>query len=57
MSVASPGTESGLRRGLGLAGDFAGLMGLALFVPFAILAFGLPLVLLIKAVLWIFGMQ
>ena len=57
MNVASSSTDSGLRRGFGLAGDFVGLMGLALFVPFAILAFGLPLVLLIKAVLWIFGMQ
>ena len=57
MSVASSSSESGLRRGLGFAGDFAGLIGLALFVPFAILAFGLPLVLLIKGVLWIFGVQ
>ena len=57
MNVASSSPETSLRRGLGLAGDFAGLIGLALFVPVAILAFGLPLVLLIKGVLWIFGVQ
>ena len=52
VSTVAPG---GFRRGLDFAGNFAGLMGLALLVPFAILAFGLPFVLLIKAVLWLFG--
>lgn len=55
MTAVSTTAPGGLRRGLGFAGDFAGLMGLALLVPFAILAFGLPFVLLIKAVLWLLG--
>ena len=57
MTAAAVPAGGGFRRSLSLAGDFAGLMGLALIIPFAILAFGLPLVLLIKAVLWLFGAQ
>ena len=39
------------------AGDGLGLIGIVLCIPFAILAFALPIVLVLRGVLWIAGVK
>ena len=45
-----------LRRAALVTGDLLGAVGIALCVPFVILAVGIPIALCVRLVLWITGM-
>jgi hypothetical protein len=45
-----------LRRAALIVGDLLGAVGIALCIPFVILAIGIPLVLCVRLLLWIAGM-
>ena len=45
-----------LRRSAGAVGDIVGAMGVVLLVPFVILAIGMPIVLALRALLWLIGL-
>jgi hypothetical protein len=40
-----------------VAGDFLGVIGLAVCIPFVILAIGIPIALCLRFLLWITGMS
>jgi len=46
-----------LRRAAMIIGDFLGLIGVVLCVPFVILAIGIPIALCVRFLLWIVGMR
>jgi len=46
-----------LRRAIGVAGDMFGTVAVVLCVPLVILAIGLPFALLVRLLLWIFGIE
>ena len=56
MPQALP-TPGPLRRAAMAIGDVVGAMGVVLLVPFVILAIGMPVVLALRALLWVLGVS
>ena len=53
MAIPTPGP---LRRTAMVVGDLFGAMGVVLLVPVVILAIGMPVVLALRALLWVAGL-
>ena len=57
LDHAQPASVPGpLRRAAMVGGDFLGVVGVALSIPFVILAIGVPIALGLRVLLWIAGL-
>ena len=57
IAVAGGGLNGGLRRSLSALGDFGEVVLIVYAVPVAVLAVGIPIVLVVRLVMWTVGVR